>query len=108
MEKTKVPFLCMDVIFKSIFIEYPNILGKMISDITGIEYSLLKDNIELITNEIPIKRKNEKFKKCDFIVKVDKNNIINLEINTNSYKSGKIKNLSYSFDIFSRLLIYNS
>ena len=96
----KVPFLCTDVIFKSLFIENPNILGKMISDIADIDYIILKDNIILETNEIPIKRKDERFKKCDFIVRLDPDKVINIEINTSKYKTLKIKNLSYSFELF--------
>lgn len=46
-----------DVLFKSLFIGNENILAKMISDITGIEYELLKDNIILETNELPINKK---------------------------------------------------
>lgn len=74
----------------------------MIHDITNISYSLLKDNIILEMNEIPITRKNEKFKKCDFIIRL-KNNpnyIINIELNTSNYKGLKMKNLSYIFSLF--------
>ena len=41
-------------------------------------------------------------KKCDFIVKYDKNNIINLEINCKSYAGILVKSLSYAFNLFSR------
>ena len=58
---------------------------KMISDITGIDYELLRDNVILETNEIPISRKNEKFKKCDFVIRVGRDMILNLELNKNSY-----------------------
>lgn len=75
----------------------------MISDITGIDYKLLKDNIILETNELPISRQNEKAKKCDFIIRIDKNMIINLELNKESYSELLIKNLSYIFNIFSTL-----
>ena len=69
--------LCYDACFKSLFIGNENILGKMISDITGIDYGLLKDNIVLDVNELSLERKNEKFKKCDFILRVLDYNIIN-------------------------------
>ena len=72
----------------------------MISDITGIDYLLLKDNIILETNELPISRKNEKFKKCDFIIRVGKDMILNLELNKNSYSELLIKNLSYIFNLY--------
>ena len=73
----------------------------MISDITGIDYELLKDNLVLDVNEIPISRKNEKFKRCDFILRVEDYNIINLEINRQSYTGLIVKNLSYVFRLFS-------
>ena len=65
-----MPLLCYDLIFKSVFSENENILGKMISDITGIDYKLLKDNIILDTYELPISRQYENAKKCDFIIKI--------------------------------------
>ena len=98
----KLPILCYDFIFKSVFIGNENILAKMISSVTGIDYRILEDNITIYTNEIPIDNKNEKFKKCDFILKIDKDNIINLEINTQSYTGMIIKNLSYVFGLYSK------
>lgn len=100
--KLKYPLLCYDVVFKSVFIGNENILAKMISDITGISYLILEDNITLECNELPIETKNEKFKRCDFVVKYDKDNIINLELNRQSYTGLIVKNLSYAFNIFSR------
>ena len=82
---------------KAIFIGEDNILAKMISDITGIEYSLLKNNIRLAINEIPISVKDEKAKRCDFIVKVNDKNIINLKFNSSFYSGMINKNLSYLF-----------
>ena len=73
----------------------------MIADITGLDYYLLEDNIILETNELPIKRKNEKFKRCDFIVKFGKNQIINIELNRQTYTGLIVKNISYVFHIFS-------
>lgn len=57
----KYPFLCNDVIFKSLFIGIEFVLEKFIYDITG---NKVKD-ITLYANEIPIKRDGEKFKRCD-------------------------------------------
>jgi len=98
--KLKKPFLLYDPVFKSIFTGNENILGKMISDITGFNYLFLENNIYFDTNELSIDRFNEKFKRCDFIVRVDDDNIINLEINTKTYPGYLIKNLSYIFHIF--------
>ena len=94
--------MCYDVVFKSVFLGNENILAKMISDITGFDYSILENNITLECNELPIEIKGEKFKKCDFIVKVDKDMILNLELNTKSYGGILVKGLSYAFNLFSR------
>ena len=72
----------------------------MISDIIGIPYDILKDNIMLDINEIPITRKDEKFKECDFIVRVGNNIIINIELNVTNYMVLGVKNLSYIFSLF--------
>ena len=100
-KEIKIPLLCYDFFFKSVFKDNENILAKMISNITGLDYKLLKDNIILETNELPVSRKNEKFKKCDFIIRVGKDMILNLELNKNSYSELLIKNLSYVFNLFS-------
>ena len=93
--------MCYDVFFKAIFTDEVNILAKMVSDITGIDYEILKDNVILETNEIPISTKNEKAKRCDFILRVGENHLINLELNS-SYYSGLIaKNLAYLCSLFS-------
>ena len=99
--KERYPLMCYDVIFKSIFTNHENILAKMISDITGIDYKLLEDNITLETNELPISKKNEKAKRCDFIVRYNNNYIINLELNRQSHTGLIVKNLSYVFNLFS-------
>ena len=52
-------------------------------------------------NELPINVKDEKAKRCDFILKIDKDNILNLELNTSYYPGLIIKNLSYLFGIYS-------
>ena len=106
LNELSLPFLMFDIMFdisiKAIFTDEVNILSKMVSDITGIDYKLLEDNVILETNEIPVNRKNEKAKRCDFILKINEDNIINLEINTSYYLEVVIKNLSYIFGIYSR------
>lgn len=100
-QKYNFSLLCYDIIFKTIFGSNPNILAKIISDITKLPYSLLKDNLILETNELPISKTNEKAKRCDFIARLDKNTIINIELNRQSHTGLIIKNLSYIFKIFS-------
>ena len=97
-----LPFMCYDISMKAIFTDEVNILAKMVSDITGIDYKLLENNVVLETNEIPVNRKNVKTKRCDFILKIDEDNVLNLEINTSYYPEVVIKNLSYIFGIYSR------
>ena len=94
--------MCYDIAFKAIFTGEENILAKLVSSITGIDYWDLKDNLIFETNELPISRKNEKTKRCDFILRMNKNNIINLEINTSNYVGKKIKNLAYICSIYSK------
>ena len=92
--------LCYDTIFKAVFTEEDNLLAKMVSDITGIDYELLKDNIILETTELPISTKNEKAKRCDFVLRIIDDKIINLELNAYRYNGLIIKNLSYLFQLF--------
>ena len=91
------PILCYDVIFKSIFCNLEDILNKFIFDINGEKFH----KITLGMNELPIQRKNEKFKRCDFIINTDKNIIINIELNHQNSKSLLVKNTSYIFELFS-------
>ena len=99
--KLTKPLLCYDVIFKAVFTGNENILAKMISDITGMDYKLLENNITLESNELSISKNNEKAKRCDFVIKVGKDNIINIELNRQSYTGLIVRNLSYIFNIFS-------
>ena len=96
-ELAGLPILCSDVIFKSIFIKNPNILRMFVCDMTGIDIK----NMELVVNEIPIVRNNEKFKRCDFLIRYD-NIIINIELNSSYSKTLLVKNTSYIFSLFSQ------
>ena len=95
------PFMCYDVVFKTVFTSLPNLLARLISDITNIPYSLLENNIYLEANELPIERDNEKAKWCDFIVKYDNNSVINIELNNYSHTGLILKNLAYACKLFS-------
>jgi len=86
--------------FKSIFIENPNALASLISSVTNIKYELLKDNITIKMNEIPINGEDEKFKRCDFLIDFD-NYLINIEVNAFNYDELKMKNTSYAMKLFS-------
>ena len=99
----RMPFVCYDSVFKALFMDEVNILTKMVYDITGIDYEILENNITLETNELPVNSLKEKVKKCDFILKIDKNNILNIELNASYYTGLLIKNLAYLCNIFSRV-----
>jgi len=103
LEQLKMPLMCYDIAFKAIFTDEVNILAKMVSDITGIDYKTLENNVILETNELPISTNNEKAKRCDFILRINENNILNLELNSSYYNSLPIKNLSYLCHLFSRM-----
>ncbi|MBQ3421414.1 MAG: hypothetical protein IJH34_07040 [Romboutsia sp.] len=95
IEDKTIPILCNDIIFKSLFINNEELLIKLIYDITG--YKL--NNIVLTITELPIIRKNEKFKKCDILIR-SKDLIINIELNSSYYNSLIIKNLNYLCSLF--------
>ena len=96
-----MPFMCYDLVMKAIFTDEVNILAKMISDITGIDYEVLENNIILETNEMSVNNLKEKAKRCDFILRIGKDHNLNLEVNASYYPGYIIKNLSYLFGIFS-------
>ena len=54
--------MCYDIAFKAVFTGEENILAKLVSSITGIDYWDLKDNLIFETNEIPISKKMKKLK----------------------------------------------
>ena len=102
LKNLPLPFLCRDIAFKAVFTGEENILAKLVSSITDIDYWYLKDNLIFETNEIPISKKNEKAKRCDFILRMTNNNVISLEINTSYYSGMPIKNLAYICGIYSK------
>ena len=95
MIQDKLPLLCRDKIFKSVFLKNKDVLITFIYDITGIKLY----NINLIVNELPITRKNEKFKICDLVVN-DNNYIIDIELNSSFSKTLLVNNTNYIFNLF--------
>lgn len=74
-------------ILKKMFINDPNTLARMISDVTGISYHLLYNNIILLDkNEKP-----EKIKRCNFIARIDdsKPNLFSITLELNNYHKNK-------------------
>ena len=96
-----IPLMNVDPVIKSIFKNNPNVLAKLISDIADYNYYELENNIDILSDDILIGTRNEKAKRCDFLVKIDNNRYTNIEMNNYSSKVDLIKNLSYVFHIYS-------
>ena len=100
LDNTRI--LTYDIGFKSVFGRSTELMSRLISTITGINYDLLKDNMILIVNEIPVIKKNEKLKRCDFIVRIGDGGLINLELNRYSNAFSRRKNFSYVTSLYGR------
>ena len=66
LEDLSMPFMCYDLVMKAIFTDEVNILAKINSDITGINYEILENNIILETIEMLVNNLKEKAKRYDF------------------------------------------
>ncbi len=95
--------LCYDKVFKKVFRDNPNALAKLISDITGIPYLEIKDNIVFSSNELRLNHVKEKSKVCDFIVNVD-NYSINIEMNMYPSKWIKYRNFAYLNNLYNGIV----
>ena len=100
LDNTRI--LTYDIGFKSVFGRSTELMSRLISTITGINYDLLKDNMILIVNEIPVIKKIEKLKRCDFIVRLGDGGLINLELNRYSNAFSRRKNFSYVTSLYGR------
>lgn len=95
--------ICYDKVFKKVFRDNPNALAKLISDITGIPYLEIKDNIVFSSNELRLNHIKEKSKVCDFIVNVD-NYSINIEMNMYPSKWIKYRNFAYLNNLYNGIV----
>ena len=87
-----------DYLFKSLFrsVEARDMVACVLSKITGIDEELLL-NADYIGGEHPKKKKNERAKTSDVIVKIDKNFRIIVELNPTYYPNVYRKSASYAF-----------
>ena len=95
--------ICYDKVFKKVFRDNPNALAKLISDITGIPYLEIKDNIIFSSNGLRLNHIKEKSKVCDFIVNVD-NYSINIEMNMYPSKWIKYRNFAYLNNLYNGIV----
>ena len=100
IEELELPILCNDTNFKNVFIYEEDIVVKMVSDIIGISHQILSNNVILVYNDQSIYTRIEKVKRCDFIIRILDDMIINLELNPESYSGMLGKGISYLSQLF--------
>jgi len=103
MSKTKIPRLSYNAMFKAVFSNNKVILFKLVQSI--LEYTKLDIDIrgkELIikNNELPLKSYKSKQLICDYIIKLDEDLDLNIEINNSYYPGMTQRNMTYSFKIY--------
>ena len=89
--------------FKAIFSNNKYLLSKLVEAI--LEYYKIDIDIkgkELIikNNELPLDNYQDKQLICDYIIKLDNNTEINIEVNRTKYLGITERNLTYSFKIY--------
>ena len=103
MSKTKIPRLSYNTMFKAVFSNNKVILSKLIQSIleyTKIDIDIQGKELIIKNNELPLKNYKSKQLICDYIIKLDEDLDLNIEIN-NSYYPGMIeRNMTYSFKIY--------
>ena len=103
MSKTKIPRLSYNAMFKAVFSNNKVILFKLVQSIleyTKIDIDIQGKELIIKNNELPLKNYKSKQLICDYIIKLDEDLDLNIEIN-NSYYPGMIeRNMTYSFKIY--------
>ncbi len=83
-----------DAVFKTLLENCHGFLALIIEEITGIPYDVVLDTLEVKNTELPIDQYEEKRKRSDLIIEIEKGTII-LEMNREYYDGLLQKNLSY-------------
>jgi len=101
--KTKIPSLSYNAMFKAVFANNKYLLAKLVEAI--LDYYKLDIDItgkELIIkrNELNVDNYQDKQLICDYIIKIDDDHEINIEINKSKYTGLSERNLTYSFKIY--------
>lgn len=103
-KKQNIIPLTYDFMFKALFGNEKNIkiLTKLISDYFKIEYKQIEGKVKILNNELIKNNKKDKRKSVDVIVEINKNEILNIEMNANKNYPGLIeRNTSYICKIYS-------
>ena len=101
--KTKILSLSYNAMFKAVFSNNKVILSKLIEAI--LEHSYINIDIKdkefiIKNNESPIDNYNDKQLICDYIIKLDNVNDLNIELNRKQYPGVVERNMTYSFKIY--------
>ena len=101
--KSKIPSLSYNSMFKAVFSNNIVVLSKLVQAI--LEYYQVDIDIkgkELIirNNELLLDNYRDKQLICDYIIKLDDNTDLNIEINKSNYIGLTERNMTYSFKIF--------
>lgn len=107
IETRIIPLEC-DRVFKAVMgnPKHIRILTKLLSDYLSIPFKELLGNVKLINNELPLENIKNKKKTVDVVVKINDEDIINIEINLSNKESNKIRNFIYLSSLYNTK--YNS
>jgi predicted transposase/invertase (TIGR01784 family) len=101
--KTEIFSLSYDAMFRAIFTDNKYLLVKLVKAILKyykINILINEDNIIVKKNELNIDKYNSKRFVCDYIIRIDEEHDINIELNRNSYYGLHERNITYSFKIY--------
>ena len=101
--KIKILSLSYNAMFKAVFSNNKVILSKLIEAILEHSYINIdtKDKEFIIkNNELPIDNYHDKQLICDYIIKLDNVNDLNIELNRKQYPGVVERNMTYSFKIY--------
>ena len=103
MKKTKIISLSYNAMFKAVFYENKKVLVSIIQaifDYCNFKVEIKEENLFIRNNELPIGNATDKQLVCDYIIKIDDNTDLNIEINRTSYPGLVERNMTYSFKIY--------
>lgn len=103
MVKTKIPKLVYNAMFKAVFTDNKVVLARMIESILeycDINVSIKDKDLVIKSNELSLNNYLDKQFICDYIVKLDEDTELNIEINKATYPGLVQRNMTYSFKIY--------
>lgn len=101
--KTKIPSLSYNAMFKAVIANNKYLISalvKVILDYYKLDIDVMNKELIIKNNELGINNFQDKNLICDYIIKVDDNTEVNIEINRAKYIGLSERNLTYSFKIY--------